>query len=149
LRIPACAAYWSHDPSGAEHLSAEEARNGGFPDIEFKMWAGWKSWDASVFAGIRQFQQAKGFNPYSQKVAIELQCPLYQVSCERNDLYAHCEPGISITVNSSDGLTVQASDTEDDYSDSNADNHFLHSEEQESGASDHRGIKFLISSLTN
>ncbi|KAJ6532578.1 hypothetical protein B0H19DRAFT_902576, partial [Mycena capillaripes] len=79
LRIPACAAYWSCDPSGAECLSAEEAKNAGFPDIEFNMWVLGSSWDDSVYTGIRQFHQAKGFDPYGQEVAIELGLPLYQV----------------------------------------------------------------------
>ncbi|KAJ6565069.1 hypothetical protein B0H10DRAFT_1694412, partial [Mycena sp. CBHHK59/15] len=72
-------AYWSRDPSGAECLSAEEAKNEGFPDIEFRVWAVGGSWDAGVYTGIRQFHEAKGFDPYSQEVATELGYPLYQV----------------------------------------------------------------------
>ncbi|KAJ6532589.1 hypothetical protein B0H19DRAFT_451036 [Mycena capillaripes] len=111
--IPACAAYWSRDPSGAERLSAEEAKNAGFPDIEFCMWSWGRAWDDGVYTGIRQFHQAKGFGPYSQEVAIELGYPLLQVSCEQDDLFAN----------------LQESDTEDDYSDSNEDGDFWHSED--------------------
>ncbi|KAJ7315595.1 hypothetical protein DFH08DRAFT_1039801, partial [Mycena albidolilacea] len=77
--LPACTAYWSRDPSGAECLSAEEAKDEGFPDIDCCMWAVGGSWDAGVYTGIRQFHEAKGFDPYSQEVATELGCPLYQV----------------------------------------------------------------------
>ncbi|KAJ6532592.1 hypothetical protein B0H19DRAFT_965756, partial [Mycena capillaripes] len=103
FQIPACAAYWSRDPSGMERLSAEEARNAGFPNIKFCMWVHGRSWVDSVYTGIRQFHEAKGFHPYSQEVAREVGYPLLQVSCEQEDLFAHCESGISITVSSSDG----------------------------------------------
>ncbi|KAJ6532617.1 hypothetical protein B0H19DRAFT_1039732 [Mycena capillaripes] len=102
FRISACPAYWSRDPSGAERLSAEEARNEGFPDIEFCMWGWGRTWDDGVYTGVRQFHQARGFDPYSQEVAIELGYPLYQVSCEQEDLFAHLQEG----------------DMDDDFSDS-------------------------------
>ncbi|KAJ6532557.1 hypothetical protein B0H19DRAFT_1187853 [Mycena capillaripes] len=88
FQIPACAAYWSRDPSGAERLSAEEARNAGFPDIEFLMWADGSSWDDGVYIGIGQFHEAKGFEPYSQEIAREVGYPLFEVSCERDALFA-------------------------------------------------------------
>ncbi|KAJ6532506.1 hypothetical protein B0H19DRAFT_1383914 [Mycena capillaripes] len=116
LRIPVCAAYWSRDPSGAERLSAEEAKNEGFPDIESRIWAFGSTWDDSVYTGIRQFHHAKGFDPWSQEVAIELGYRLYQVSCEQDDLFAH----------------LQGSDTEDDYYDSDGDDDFSHFEDEQS-----------------
>ncbi|KAJ6532513.1 hypothetical protein B0H19DRAFT_1039706 [Mycena capillaripes] len=91
FRIPACAAYWSRDPSGAERLSAEEAKNEGFPDIEFHVLAIGSTWDDNVYTGIRQFHQAKGFNSYSQEVAAELGYQLFQVSCEQDNLFAHLQ----------------------------------------------------------
>lgn len=133
--IPARAAYWSRDPSGAECLSAEEAKNEGFPDIDCCMWAVGGSWDAGVYTGIRQFHEAKGFDPYRQEVATELGYPLYQVSCAGDDLSEPCEPGISIPVDSLHGFKVQESNKEDDYSDSNGGNDFSHSDDQESGVS--------------
>ncbi|KAF8214500.1 hypothetical protein K438DRAFT_1523711, partial [Mycena galopus ATCC 62051] len=77
--IPDCTAYWSIDPSGAERLSAEEARTLGLPGIHSwtEVWV--KGWDSSDSDGIYQFHQAKGFDPYSQDVAIELGYPLFQV----------------------------------------------------------------------
>ncbi|KAJ7927948.1 hypothetical protein B0H13DRAFT_2312126 [Mycena leptocephala] len=37
------------------------------------------SWDASIYAGLRQFHLGKGFDPESQDVARHLRLPLYQV----------------------------------------------------------------------
>jgi hypothetical protein len=60
-----------------ERLSAEEVRNFGFPDINLKMSVTGLLWDSSVYDGIRQFHEAKGFNPFSQDVSIELGYPLF------------------------------------------------------------------------
>ncbi|KAJ6532433.1 hypothetical protein B0H19DRAFT_1081496 [Mycena capillaripes] len=89
VRLPECLAYWSLDPSAAEHLSAKGARNTGFLDIEFNMLAHGRSWEDSVFAGVCQFHQAERFDPYSQEVATALGYSLFQVSCEQNTLFAH------------------------------------------------------------
>ncbi|KAJ7744825.1 hypothetical protein B0H14DRAFT_3167481 [Mycena olivaceomarginata] len=87
--IPGSPGYWSMDPSGVARLSAEEARDCGFPDISTfqTVWA--YSWDTEVHAGIRQFHEAKEFDLNSQDVAIELGYPLFQVSCTRDDLLAY------------------------------------------------------------
>ncbi|KAF7334933.1 hypothetical protein MVEN_02243000 [Mycena venus] len=102
LGIPDCPAYWSLDPSGAERLSPEKASNIGFPEIELCTQVYGRSWDSSVHAGIRQFHEAKGFDPYDQEVALELGVPLFQVSCDQDALCAR----------------LQRNDAEDDYSDS-------------------------------
>jgi hypothetical protein len=91
FHIHDCPAYWSHDPLGAERLSAEEARTLGFPDIDSWMEVRGIFWDSSVYEGVRQFHEAKGFDPYSQDAAIELDCPLFQLCCECEDLCAYCE----------------------------------------------------------
>ncbi|KAJ7755486.1 hypothetical protein B0H16DRAFT_715739 [Mycena metata] len=44
-----------------------------------------RSWDASVYAGLRKFHRAKGFDPDSQDVARHLGYPLYQVSPQELD----------------------------------------------------------------
>ncbi|KAJ7159696.1 hypothetical protein C8R46DRAFT_863502, partial [Mycena filopes] len=66
FKWPDSPAYWSRDPSGVERLSAEEAIRLGFPSIEFRTRAYTTSWDPSVYAGLRQFHEAKGFDPASQ-----------------------------------------------------------------------------------
>ncbi|KAJ6518075.1 hypothetical protein C8R47DRAFT_5096 [Mycena vitilis] len=82
FRWPECPAYWSLDPSGIERLSTEEATRLGFPSIRLatELWV--YSWDDSVYAGLRQFHQAKGFDPDSQDVARHLGCPLLELTKE-------------------------------------------------------------------
>ncbi|KAJ7227995.1 hypothetical protein B0H12DRAFT_235197 [Mycena haematopus] len=79
---PSCPAYWSLDPSGMNHLSPEDATELGFPSFKLTTAAGVCSWDASVYDGLRQFHQAKGFDPESQDIARHLNYPLYQLSSE-------------------------------------------------------------------
>ncbi|KAJ6518445.1 hypothetical protein DFH09DRAFT_1373451 [Mycena vulgaris] len=81
LRFPACPAYWSLDPSGAERLTTE-ADELGFPSLEFDMWANGRSWDERVYNGIRRFHEGKCYDPYSQDVARELGYPHFQVVSE-------------------------------------------------------------------
>ncbi|KAJ7186213.1 hypothetical protein GGX14DRAFT_485662 [Mycena pura] len=78
FRVPNCVAYWSLNPSGAERLSPKDAKDLGFQSIGFVAKASGKSWDRSVYAGLRQFHQGKGYDPCSQDLARELGYPLYQ-----------------------------------------------------------------------
>ncbi|KAF8214547.1 hypothetical protein K438DRAFT_1749652 [Mycena galopus ATCC 62051] len=87
--IPDCTAYWSIDPSGAERLSAEQAKTLGLPNIDSWMEVKRRYWDSSDYDGICQFHEAKGFDPHSQDVAIELGYPLFQVSCQQDEPLAH------------------------------------------------------------
>jgi hypothetical protein len=96
FQIPAQPAYWSLDPSGVNRLSGEVAEDLGFPAIHMQMCAFVRSWNASVYDGICQFQKAKGFDPYSQEVALELGHSLVHLSCDRETLLAHSKPGASI-----------------------------------------------------
>jgi hypothetical protein len=48
-----------------------------------------KCWDASFYAGLRQFHQAKGFDPNSQDVARHLGHSLYQLAAEVDAPFAH------------------------------------------------------------
>jgi hypothetical protein len=70
-------------------LGLQEARNLGLPDMEFRMEVLGTVWDASVYTGICEFHEAKGFDPCSQEVAISLGWPLFELSCNRDDLSAH------------------------------------------------------------
>ncbi|KAJ7602277.1 hypothetical protein B0H17DRAFT_1122512, partial [Mycena rosella] len=51
---------------------------------------GW-SWENSVYNGIRQFHQAKGFDPDSLDVARELGYPLMKILKEPDGPFAHVE----------------------------------------------------------
>ncbi|KAJ7722577.1 hypothetical protein B0H14DRAFT_2642098 [Mycena olivaceomarginata] len=75
FRTRTCAACWSLDPWGTEWLSTEEARNLGFPNIELSVEVWGRRWNSSIYAGIRQFQEAKGFDSYSQDAALEAGYP--------------------------------------------------------------------------
>jgi hypothetical protein len=95
FRWPDCPAYWSLDPSGMERLNVEEATGLGFPPIrlntKIKVWY----WDGSVYAGLRQFHQGKGFNPDSLDLARHLGLPLYDLSAEMDPPpFAHGESKI-------------------------------------------------------
>jgi hypothetical protein len=89
FRWPECPGYWSLDPSGGEHLGMEDALDLGFPSISLstKIWG--RSWDASVYAGLRQFHQAKGFDPDGQDVVRHLGEPLYILVGEMDIPFAH------------------------------------------------------------
>ncbi|KAJ7677034.1 hypothetical protein DFH06DRAFT_1122304 [Mycena polygramma] len=86
---PTRPAYWSLDPSGIHPLSTEEAKTAGFPELQFTTRAWGKSWDSSVYAGLRKFHHGKGFDPYSQDVARHLGLPLFQLSGYVDPLFAH------------------------------------------------------------
>ncbi|KAJ6518054.1 hypothetical protein C8R47DRAFT_4012 [Mycena vitilis] len=79
-RWPACAAYWTLDPTGIERLSAEEATRLGFPAIALQTEIKLGCRDASVYAGLRKFHEAKGFDPDSQDVARHLGYPLVELT---------------------------------------------------------------------
>jgi hypothetical protein len=66
----------------------EDAIRLGFPSISLSTNVYGKSWDASVYAGLREFHQAKGFNPDSQDIARHLGDALYQSATETDPLFA-------------------------------------------------------------
>ncbi|KAJ6462961.1 hypothetical protein C8R45DRAFT_940621 [Mycena sanguinolenta] len=80
FRWPDCPAYWSLDASGAERLTLEDAANLGFPSFVLSTKIQIFSSDARVYAGLRQFHEAKSFHLDSQDVARHLGHPLYQLS---------------------------------------------------------------------
>jgi hypothetical protein len=72
----------------------EDASALGFPSISLSIGVIGDSWDASVYTGLRQFHQAKGFDPDSQDVARHLGERLYQLAGEIDPLFAHGESTI-------------------------------------------------------
>jgi hypothetical protein len=73
----------------------EDATALGFPSISLSMNVIGRSWDASVYTGLCQFHQAKGFDPDSQDVARHRDQPLCQLAGEIDPLFAHGESTIS------------------------------------------------------
>jgi hypothetical protein len=67
----------------------EEARNHGFPDFDFRMELLGRSWDRYVYAGLRQFYNANGFDPYTQDVAMELGYSLVDVAGRQGASFVH------------------------------------------------------------
>ncbi|KAJ7489756.1 hypothetical protein B0H11DRAFT_1061411 [Mycena galericulata] len=80
--------------------------NDGFPSLYFRTEICGYSWDASVYAGLRQFQ-GKGFDPDSQDIALHLGQPLYQLSRGRDAPFAHIDNEYSCDENESSAITVQ------------------------------------------
>jgi hypothetical protein len=78
-----------------------EATALGFPPIQLAINVHGSSWDASVYTGLRQFHQGKGFDPDSQAIAHHLGYALYQLSTEINPMFAHGKSIISATACSS------------------------------------------------
>ncbi|KAF7364419.1 hypothetical protein MSAN_01102800 [Mycena sanguinolenta] len=72
-------AYWSLNPSGSNPLSHEEASSLGFPSITPITEVFFSCWDETVYAGLRKFDECKGFDPESQDLAKELGCPLFEI----------------------------------------------------------------------
>ncbi|KAF7337146.1 hypothetical protein MVEN_02152600 [Mycena venus] len=97
---PDSPAYWSIDSLGVNRLSTEEATQLGFPTIQLNTVIEGYYWDDSIYAGLRQFHKAKGFDPDSQDIAKRLEHPLYQLSNEIEVPFAH--------------VTEEDSDEEDD-----------------------------------
>ncbi|KAJ7219016.1 hypothetical protein B0H12DRAFT_1152830 [Mycena haematopus] len=89
FKWPDCPAYWALDPSGAERLTSEDAANLGFPSLRLSTEIEGNSWDATVYTGLRQFHEAKGFNPDSQGVAQHLGHRLYRLSNQTGIPVAH------------------------------------------------------------
>ncbi|KAJ7767918.1 hypothetical protein DFH07DRAFT_703650, partial [Mycena maculata] len=79
FRWPDRPAYWSFDPSGAEPLSNEDAAHLGFPVFYFSCKYIVRHWRDSTYTALRQFHQAKGFDPYSQDMARSLGYHLYKL----------------------------------------------------------------------
>ncbi|KAJ6566398.1 hypothetical protein B0H19DRAFT_1066706 [Mycena capillaripes] len=88
---PRFPAYWSLDPSGVQRLSAEEATDFGFPFLELTARIGGRSYNKSVYAGVREFQRAKGFDPESQDVARDLGYSLFYPCNEMDALFDHVD----------------------------------------------------------
>ncbi|KAJ7741284.1 hypothetical protein B0H16DRAFT_1565184 [Mycena metata] len=98
FRIPEQSAYWSLDPYGIEWLSDDTAEDLGFPRIRLEVYAWGRSYDASVYNGICQFHEAKGFDPHSQEAALELGCSLFQLSCDRETFFTQSKPAIIVSI---------------------------------------------------
>ncbi|KAK7029958.1 hypothetical protein R3P38DRAFT_2523925, partial [Favolaschia claudopus] len=85
FKCPECVAYWSLDPLGVDRLSEAKASEFGFPTIRPSITGSSIDWGDTVYAGLRQFHQGKGFDPDSQDLARHLGHPLYQLYSDYDD----------------------------------------------------------------
>ncbi|KAJ6483398.1 hypothetical protein C8R45DRAFT_1075596 [Mycena sanguinolenta] len=81
--------YWSLDPCGIERLPQDSLEELALPHI--KCWAQVRGvqWSKEVYDSITKFHCAKGFDPTSQDVAIELGYPLVDVDRLINLIYCN------------------------------------------------------------
>ncbi|KAK7029946.1 hypothetical protein R3P38DRAFT_2523990, partial [Favolaschia claudopus] len=84
FKCPECFGYWSLDPLGVDRLRADQASELGFPAIYISISSGSRYWSDTVYAGLRQFHQGKGFDPDTQDLARHLRLPLYEL-CSDNE----------------------------------------------------------------
>jgi hypothetical protein len=77
--------YWSFDPEGIEHLPQDSLDKFALPSVSFWAQVWGVHWRQEVYDSIATCHHAKGFDPASQDVAIELGYPLLDVD-RLNDL---------------------------------------------------------------
>ncbi|KAJ7673901.1 hypothetical protein DFH06DRAFT_751243 [Mycena polygramma] len=104
FRWPDCPAYWSLDPTGAERLSTEDAKILGFPMLHRETFMEGTYWDDGVYAGLRRFQEAEGYNPETQDACQDLGYPLYELSSELDAPAACCSNAGQIFYENGDDL---------------------------------------------
>jgi len=73
---PREALYWSFDPRGKTRLTSEMAEMIGVPCVFFESWVTGSSWAQKDYDILAEFHSAKGFDPFSLQVAVELGYPV-------------------------------------------------------------------------
>ncbi|KAJ7340596.1 hypothetical protein DFH08DRAFT_1082209 [Mycena albidolilacea] len=119
FKWPECPAYWSLDPFGADPSCWEDAANLGFPSLQLCTQITGPSWDASVYAGICQFHQGKGFDPDSQDVALHLVHLLYELPSETHIPFAHIDDETLCLTSDEDEPTRVGTEEEPESADTN------------------------------
>jgi hypothetical protein len=71
--------YWAFDPDGLDRLTHDVAENFGLPAVEFSTDLWGRKWNKHDYDMIHDFHVAKGFDPYTQDVAIAMGYPLIDV----------------------------------------------------------------------
>ncbi|KAJ7110588.1 hypothetical protein C8R44DRAFT_261561 [Mycena epipterygia] len=75
--------YWALDEGGSTRLSQKECDDIGIPRMKFKHTAAASFWEIYHYNAIREFHEAKGFDPYTEEVTRTL--GLDVVEWERED----------------------------------------------------------------
>jgi hypothetical protein len=71
--------YWSFDLEGLNHLPQDIVDDFALPRVSFSATLLGRQWSQEVYDTISDFHRAKGFDPISQDVALELGYPLVDV----------------------------------------------------------------------
>ncbi|KAJ7489144.1 hypothetical protein FB451DRAFT_683398 [Mycena latifolia] len=69
--------YWSLDPTGNARLSYDDRLSLGLPELELHITYAGYFWSEAVYGAVREFQKAKGFDPYTPEAARHLGIPIY------------------------------------------------------------------------
>jgi hypothetical protein len=78
--------YWSFDCDGSTKLPPHSIEELGLPQVAFQADAYGRRWDRKIYDTIANFHHTKGFDPYSQDVAIELGYPLLNIKAVKKAL---------------------------------------------------------------
>ncbi|KAF8145162.1 hypothetical protein K438DRAFT_1992101 [Mycena galopus ATCC 62051] len=78
--------YWSFDRDGSEKLPPDSIEELGLPHVTFQAYAYGRRWDRKVYDTIANFHRTKGFDPYSEDVAIKLGYPLLDIDAAKKAL---------------------------------------------------------------
>jgi hypothetical protein len=71
--------YWSLDPTGNNRMTQDECDSLGLPRLQFKFFSTARFWHEYHYEAIREFFEAKGFDPHSQDVTRLLGLPLAEL----------------------------------------------------------------------
>jgi hypothetical protein len=71
--------YWAFDPAGLNRLTHDVAEDFGLPTVEFSTELLGGRWEKRDYDMVRNFHIAKGFDPYTQDVAIAMGHPLIDI----------------------------------------------------------------------
>ncbi|KAJ7723711.1 hypothetical protein B0H14DRAFT_3622186 [Mycena olivaceomarginata] len=74
-------AYWSLDPTGKTRMTQDECDSIGLPRLEFMFLPTARFWHEYQHDAIREFFEAKGFDPFSHDVTRLLGLPLAEMEC--------------------------------------------------------------------
>jgi hypothetical protein len=81
--------YWSLDPSGSARLTQDECDAIGLPRLKFLFLPIARCWQEYHYNAIREFFEAKGFDPYSNDVTRLLGLSLAEM--ESNTVMSRCQ----------------------------------------------------------
>ncbi|KAJ7821364.1 hypothetical protein B0H14DRAFT_2371349 [Mycena olivaceomarginata] len=80
-------AYWSLDPTGKTRMTQDECDSIGLPRLEFMFLPTARFWHEYQHDAIREFFEAKDFDPFSHDVTRLLGLPLAEMECSPPSMF--------------------------------------------------------------